>query len=163
MSENFLPDGLRRPHGDHGGDDGDSSTHPARDPQHPLRACELAGVDAAAQQARQRDAHPDGERRNDHRRVVVGLRELGTGDVDPLPQEHVDLGIAACPVQIRRIPPSKHLGQKSQSSSSVATALPMTYDEPDPEKKSWFSSAFGERAERIAGLTFVTLDGNMAS
>jgi hypothetical protein len=28
--------------------------------------------------------------------------------------------------------------QKSQSSSSVASALPITYDEPDPEKKSWF-------------------------
>lgn len=27
--------------------------------------------------------------------------------------------------------------QKSQSSSSVASALPMTYDEPEPEKKSW--------------------------
>ena len=53
--------------------------------------------------------------------------------------------------------------QKSQSSSSVATALPMTYDEPDPLKKSWFSSAFGDRAERIAGFTFVTLEGNIAS
>jgi hypothetical protein len=31
--------------------------------------------------------------------------------------------------------------QKFQSSSSVLTALPMTYDEPDPEKKSWFISA----------------------
>ena len=30
--------------------------------------------------------------------------------------------------------------QKSQSSSSVASALPMTYDEPEPLKKSWFSS-----------------------
>ena len=53
--------------------------------------------------------------------------------------------------------------QKSQSSSSVATALPMTYDEPDPEKKSWFSSAFGDSADRIAGFTLVTVDGNMAS
>jgi len=53
--------------------------------------------------------------------------------------------------------------QKSQSSSSVATALPMTYDEPDPLKKSWFSSALGESADRIAGFTLVTLAGNMAS
>ena len=53
--------------------------------------------------------------------------------------------------------------QKSQSSSSVASALPMTYDEPDPEKKSWFSSAFGESADRMAGFTFVTLEGNIAS
>jgi len=30
--------------------------------------------------------------------------------------------------------------QKSQSSSSVLTALPITCDEPEPEKKSWFSS-----------------------
>jgi hypothetical protein len=28
--------------------------------------------------------------------------------------------------------------QKSQSSSSVLTALPITYEEPEPEKKSWF-------------------------
>jgi hypothetical protein len=28
--------------------------------------------------------------------------------------------------------------QKFQSSSSVTTALPITYDEPEPEKKSWF-------------------------
>jgi hypothetical protein len=28
--------------------------------------------------------------------------------------------------------------QNSQSSSSVLTALPITYDEPEPEKKSWF-------------------------
>src|SRR5690606_31183415 len=55
------------------------------------------------------------------------------------------------------------LGQKSQSSSSVATALPITYDEPDPEKKSWFSSAFGESADRIAGFTSVTVAGNIAS
>ena len=27
--------------------------------------------------------------------------------------------------------------QKSQSSSSVASALPMTYEDPEPEKKSW--------------------------
>ncbi|KJL39268.1 hypothetical protein RS81_02111 [Microbacterium terrae] len=54
-------------------------------------------------------------------------------------------------------------GQKSQSSSSVASALPMTYDEPEPEKKSWFSSAFGESAERIAGFTSVTVAGNIAS
>src|SRR5690606_26728876 len=53
--------------------------------------------------------------------------------------------------------------QKSQSSSSVASALPMTYDEPDPEKKSWFSSAFGESAERIAGFTFAMSEGNIAS
>ncbi len=32
-----------------------------------------------------------------------------------------------------------------------------------PEKKSWFSSAFGESADRIAGFTFVTLEGNIAS
>lgn len=53
--------------------------------------------------------------------------------------------------------------QNSQSSSSVLTALPMTYEEPDPEKKSWFSSAFGDRAERIAGLTSVSSLGNSAS
>ena len=53
--------------------------------------------------------------------------------------------------------------QKSQSSSSVASALPITYDEPEPEKKSWFSSALGERADRIAGFTFVVVDGNIAS
>ena len=53
--------------------------------------------------------------------------------------------------------------QKSQSSSSVASALPMTYDEPEPLKKSWFSSALGERADRIAGFTLVTDDGNIAS
>jgi hypothetical protein len=53
--------------------------------------------------------------------------------------------------------------QKSQSSSSVTTALPITYDEPDPEKKSWFSSAFGDKADRIAGLTSVSSRGNSAS
>lgn len=53
--------------------------------------------------------------------------------------------------------------QNAQSSSSVATALPMTYDDPDPEKKSWFSSAFGESADRMAGFTSVTVDGNIAS
>jgi hypothetical protein len=53
--------------------------------------------------------------------------------------------------------------QKSQSSSSVSTALPITYDEPDPEKKSWFSSAFGDSAARIAGLTSVSSLGNSAS
>lgn len=53
--------------------------------------------------------------------------------------------------------------QKSQSSSSVASALPMTYEDPEPEKKSWFSSAFGESADRIAGFTFVTVDGNIGS
>lgn len=31
--------------------------------------------------------------------------------------------------------------QKSQSSSSVLTALPITYEDPEPEKKSWFSVA----------------------
>jgi hypothetical protein len=31
--------------------------------------------------------------------------------------------------------------QKSQSSSSVTTALPITYEDPEPEKKSWFWSA----------------------
>ena len=45
--------------------------------------------------------------------------------------------------------------QKSQSSSVVASAVPITYDEPEPEKKSWFSSAFGERAAKIAGFTAV--------
>src|SRR6478735_4997000 len=55
------------------------------------------------------------------------------------------------------------LRQKSQSSSSVASALPITYDDPDPEKKSWFSSALGESADRIAGFTFVTVAGNIAS
>jgi len=58
---------------------------------------------------------------------------------------------------------SVRLRQKSQSSSSVFTALPITYDEPDPEKKSWFSSAFGESAERIAGFTSVTDFGNIGS
>ena len=53
--------------------------------------------------------------------------------------------------------------QKSQSSSSVATALPMTYEDPDPLKKSWFSSAFGESADRMAGFTLVTLEGNIGS
>lgn len=53
--------------------------------------------------------------------------------------------------------------QKSQSSSSVLTALPMTYDDPDPEKKSWFSSAFGDRAERMAGFTSVMFFGNIGS
>ena len=43
----------------------------------------------------------------------------------------------------------------------MSTALPITYDEPDPEKKSWFSSAFGESAERIAGFTSVTDAGNI--
>ena len=58
---------------------------------------------------------------------------------------------------------SHKIRQKSQSSSSVTTALPITYELPDPEKKSWFSSAFGERAERIAGFTSVTEEGNMGS
>ena len=31
--------------------------------------------------------------------------------------------------------------QKSQSSSSVLIALPITYEEPEPEKKSWFYTA----------------------
>jgi integrase len=53
--------------------------------------------------------------------------------------------------------------QKSQSSSSVLTALPITYDEPEPEKKSWFSSALGLNADRIAGLTSVSSRGNSAS
>lgn len=43
----------------------------------------------------------------------------------------------------------------------------MTYDEPEPEpepeKKSWFSSAFGDRADRIAGFTSVTVFGNIGS
>jgi hypothetical protein len=53
--------------------------------------------------------------------------------------------------------------QKSQSSSSVMTALPITYDDPEPEKKSWFSSALGDSADRIAGLTSVSSRGNKAS
>jgi hypothetical protein len=53
--------------------------------------------------------------------------------------------------------------QKFQSSSSVLTALPITYDEPEPEKKSWFSSAFGDNADRMAGLTSVSSRGNSAS
>jgi hypothetical protein len=53
--------------------------------------------------------------------------------------------------------------QKSQSSSSVTTALPITYDDPDPEKKSWFSSALGDSADRIAGFTSVSSRGNSAS
>jgi hypothetical protein len=53
--------------------------------------------------------------------------------------------------------------QKFQSSSSVTTALPITYDEPDPEKKSWFSSALGDNADRMAGLTSVSSRGNSAS
>lgn len=67
------------------------------------------------------------------------------------------------PRAISRAGPSSPPDQKSQSSSSVASALPMTYDEPDPEKKSWFSSALGDRADRIAGFTFVTDAGNIAS
>lgn len=58
---------------------------------------------------------------------------------------------------------SKLTGQKSQSSSEVASALPITYELPLPEKKSWFSSAFGDSAERMAGFTFVTDAGNIAS
>lgn len=53
--------------------------------------------------------------------------------------------------------------QKSQSSSSVLSALPMTYDDPDPEKKSWFSSALGDSADRIAGFTSVVSLGNIGS
>jgi site-specific recombinase XerD len=53
--------------------------------------------------------------------------------------------------------------QKSQSSSSVTTALPITYDEPEPEKKSWFSSALGDSADRIAGFTSVSSRGNSDS
>jgi len=67
------------------------------------------------------------------------------------------------PLTSRFGPESESGDQKSQSSSSVATALPITYDEPDPLKKSWFSSAFGESADRIAGFTLVTVDGNIAS
>ena len=58
---------------------------------------------------------------------------------------------------------SASMGQKSQSSSCVTTALPMTYDEPDPEKKSWFSSAFGDRADMIDGFTSVESLGNIGS
>ena len=53
--------------------------------------------------------------------------------------------------------------QKSQSSSSVFSAVPMTYEEPEPEKKSWFSSEFGDSAERMAGFTLAVSDGNIAS
>jgi hypothetical protein len=53
--------------------------------------------------------------------------------------------------------------QKSQSSSSVLSALPMTYEDPDPEKKSWFSSALGDSADRIAGFTSVVSLGNIGS
>ena len=68
------------------------------------------------------------------------------------------------PRRLRWLPSDgSYLDQKSQSSSSVTTALPITYDEPDPEKKSWFSSAFGESAERIAGFTSVTVFGNIGS
>lgn len=56
----------------------------------------------------------------------------------------------------------KRARQKSQSSSSVSTALPMTYELPEPEKKSWFSSAFGDRAARIAGFTSQISAGNSA-
>ena len=45
--------------------------------------------------------------------------------------------------------------QKSQSSSSVSSALPITYEDPEPEKKSWFSSALGDSEARIAGFTSV--------
>jgi len=38
--------------------------------------------------------------------------------------------------------------QKSQSSSSVTTALPITYDEPEPEKKSWFSSGVWSKGRK---------------
>lgn len=73
-----------------------------------------------------------------------------------------DRGLAGV-VRLRSVRRPIGSSQKSQSSSSVASALPMTYDEPDPLKKSWFSSALGERADRIAGFTFVTDDGNIAS
>lgn len=52
--------------------------------------------------------------------------------------------------------------QKSQSSSSVSSALPITYDEPEPEKKSWFSSAFGDSDAMIAGFTSQISAGNSA-
>ncbi len=47
------------------------------------------------------------------------------------------------------------VSRKSQSSSSVLTALPITYDEPEPEKMSWFSSALGLSADRMAGAFWV--------
>jgi integrase len=65
-------------------------------------------------------------------------------------------------VSVEHAPSDQRL-QKSQSSSSVLTALPMTYEDPEPEKKSWFSSALGESAERIAGFTSVSSRGNSAS
>src|SRR6202012_696584 len=71
--------------------------------------------------------------------------------------------LATAPSQRRPQVAADQRFQKSQSSSSVTTALPITYDDPDPEKKSWFSSALGERADRIAGLTSVSARGNNAS
>jgi hypothetical protein len=58
-----------------------------------------------------------------------GQRPAGTPSDGPLTPPTAAVGTAA-DQQI----------QKFQSSSSVTTALPMTYDDPDPEKKSWFSA-----------------------
>ena len=74
-------------------------------------------------------------------------------------QKSAGPGLSSAPSGIKQ-----RLGaQKSQSSSSVFTALPITYEDPEPEKKSWFSSAFGDSAERIAGETSVISLGNRAS
>ncbi len=67
---------------------------------------------------------------------------------------------AACPVAAGAVGRGD---QKSQSSSSVATALPITYDEPEPEKKSWFSFALGLSAAMMAGFTWHMSSGNMGS
>ena len=108
------------------------------------------------------------------------LHERGVLVPPAYPTELISLVISATSKRARKGPePARSCGsgpltscfamtlerssQKSQSSSSVASALPMTYEEPDPLKKSWFSSALGERADRIAGFTLVTDDGNIAS
>lgn len=107
---------------------------------------------------------------------TLAPRSFGDSDVD---EERADCGSytgltaqpQSDPRPAQNAPPAEASGaffasrqaQKSQSSSSVLTALPMTYDEPDPEKKSWFSSAFGERADRIAGFTSVMFFGNIGS
>ncbi len=49
--------------------------------------------------------------------------------------------------------------QKSQSASSVTTALPITYDEPEPEKKSWFCSPTWSGGRKRHYLhKYITLD-----
>ena len=44
-------------------------------------------------------------------------------------------------------------GQKSQSDSSVDSALPITYEDPEPEKKSWVSLDSGASAASTSGST----------